>query len=136
MVAGRVELRLQSRRHGTLVKPATSGEVRIFGCSPREEPARVLPRVGFLAQERPLYKGFTVEEMLTMGRRLNPRWDDGLARVRLQGLDLPLERKVGRLSGGQQAQVALVLALAKRPELLLLAWSLMHFLPFSLRDGQ
>jgi ABC-2 type transport system ATP-binding protein len=98
----------------------TTGDARIFGWSPREQPAMVLPRVGFLAQERPLYKGFTVEEMLTMGRKLNPRWDEGLARARLDRLGIPLDRKVGRLSGGQQAQVALVLALAKRPELLLL----------------
>ena len=55
-----------------------------------------------------------------MGRKLNPRWDDTLARTRLNRLGIPLDRKVGRLSGGQQAQVALVMALAKRPELLLL----------------
>ena len=58
--------------------------------------------------------------MLTLGRKLNPRWDDEQARARLERLGLPLERKVGTLSGGQQAQVALTLALAKRPELLVL----------------
>jgi ABC-2 type transport system ATP-binding protein len=58
--------------------------------------------------------------MLTMGRKLNPRWGEGLARTRLDRIGIPLERRVGQLSGGQQAQVALVLALAKRPELLLL----------------
>jgi len=98
----------------------TRGEVRIFGWSPREQPTMVLPRIGFLAQERPLYRGFTVGEMLTMGRKLNPGWDDALARTRLNRPGIPLDRKVGRLSGGQQAQVALVMALAKRPELLLL----------------
>jgi ABC-2 type transport system ATP-binding protein len=98
----------------------TTGEVQVLGWSPRRQPTIVLPRIGFLAQERPLYKGFTVGEMLTMGRRLNPRWDDRLARARLDTLGIPLDQKVGRLSGGQQAQVALVLTLAKRPELLLL----------------
>jgi ABC-2 type transport system ATP-binding protein len=98
----------------------TRGGVQIFGWSPREQPTLVLPRIGFLAQERPLYKGFTVGEMLTMGRKLNPRWGEGLARTRLDRIGIPLERRVGQLSGGQQAQVALVLALAKRPELLLL----------------
>jgi ABC-2 type transport system ATP-binding protein len=80
----------------------------------------VLPRVGFLAQDHPLYKGFTVAETLKLGRKLNPSWDDGLALGRIEALGLPLQRKVGRLSGGQQSQVALTLALAKRPELLLL----------------
>lgn len=98
----------------------SSGSVRVFGLCPQAEAAEVLPRIGFLAQERPLFRGFTVAEMLTAGRRLNPRWDVELARWRLRKLELPLGRKVGKLSGGQQAQVALVMALAKRPDLLLL----------------
>ncbi|MGI8609791.1 MAG: ABC transporter ATP-binding protein [Candidatus Dormibacteria bacterium] len=101
-----------------LIEP-TSGQVEVFGWSPRSQPTVVLSRVGFLAQDRPLYR-FTVDEMLTMGRRLNPRWDDALARRRLNDAGVPLERRTDRLSGGQQAQVALALALAKRPELLLL----------------
>jgi ABC-2 type transport system ATP-binding protein len=55
-----------------------------------------------------------------MGRELNPRWDASLARERLSSLGIPLDRRVGKLSGGQRAQVALSLALAKRPELLVL----------------
>jgi ABC-2 type transport system ATP-binding protein len=98
----------------------SSGTAEVFGWSPQDQPTVVLPRIGFLAQDRPLYRGFTVEEMLTLGRKLNPRWDDGLARRRLEHLGIPLDRKVGKLSGGQQAQVALVMALAKRPDLLLL----------------
>ena len=77
-------------------------------------------RVGFVAQEHPLYKGFTIAETLKLGRKLNPSWDDALALDRIEALGLPLDQKVGKLSGGQQAQVALTLALAKRPELLLL----------------
>jgi ABC-2 type transport system ATP-binding protein len=83
-------------------------------------PADVLPRVGFVAQEHPLYRGFTIAEMLELGRRLNPSWDGDAARTRVEALGLPLRKKVGTLSGGQRAQVALTLALAKRPELLLL----------------
>jgi ABC-2 type transport system ATP-binding protein len=98
----------------------SAGDVRVLGWAPREHPQLVLPRVGFVAQDHPLYRGFRLDEMLTLGRRLNPRWDDGLARERLERLGLPLDRKVGALSGGQQAQVALTLALAKRPELLVL----------------
>jgi ABC-2 type transport system ATP-binding protein len=98
----------------------TSGEARVLGWAPREQPHLVLPRVGFVAQEHPLYRGFRLAEMLTVGRKLNPRWDDDLARRRLARLGIPLDRKVGKLSGGQQAQVALTLALGKRPELLVL----------------
>jgi len=98
----------------------TSGEVRVFGQSPRRDARAVLPRVGFLAQDHPLYKGFTIAETLKLGRRLNPTWDDELAVRRIETLGLPLGKKVGKLSGGQQAQIALTLALAKRPELLLL----------------
>jgi ABC-2 type transport system ATP-binding protein len=98
----------------------TVGEVRVLGGDPRRDAGSVLPRVGFLAQEHPLYKGFTVAETLRLGRSLNPGWDHSVAVERMQALGLPLEKKVGRLSGGQQAQVALTLALAKRPELLLL----------------
>ena len=81
---------------------------------------RTLARVGFVAQGQPLYRSFTVEDTLVMGRRLNRTWDDERARKRLHGLGIPLSRPVGRLSGGQQAQVALALALGRRPELLLL----------------
>jgi ABC-2 type transport system ATP-binding protein len=102
-----------------LTRP-TSGEVSVLGLSPRREAAAVLPRVGFVAQEHPLYRGFTIAEMLKLGRKLNPSWDDDLALDRIRTLDLPLGLKVGKLSGGQQAQVALTLALAKRPDLLLL----------------
>jgi ABC-2 type transport system ATP-binding protein len=99
---------------------ASAGDVRVLGWSAREQPALVLPRIGFVAQDHPLYRGFTIAEMLKLGRKLNPRWDDGLARDRIERLELSPKQKVGTLSGGQQAQVALTLALAKRPELLLL----------------
>jgi ABC-2 type transport system ATP-binding protein len=98
-----------------LSEPST-GDVRVLGAPP----ADVLPRVGFVAQEHPLYRGFTIAEMLELGRRLNPSWDGDAARTRVEALGLPLRKKVGTLSGGQRAQVALTLALAKRPELLLL----------------
>jgi ABC-2 type transport system ATP-binding protein len=102
-----------------LTRPS-AGSVRAFGLDPRAQAAEVLPRVGFLAQEHPLYGGFTVDEMVRVGRELNPGWDDEAARARVAELDLPLKKKVRSLSGGQRAQVALTLALAKRPELLLL----------------
>jgi ABC-2 type transport system ATP-binding protein len=100
-----------------LTRPS-AGDVTVLGLSPRD-PA-LLARVGFVGQDHPLHRGFTVAETLKLGRKLNPGWDDALAHERVQRLDLPLDRTVGRLSGGQRAQVALTVALAKRPELLVL----------------
>jgi ABC-2 type transport system ATP-binding protein len=98
----------------------TDGSVVVFGADPVGDPAAVLRRVGFVAQEHPLYRGFTVADTLKLGRKMNPGWDDEIGYTRIERLGLPLHRKVGKLSGGQQAQVALTLALAKRPDLLVL----------------
>jgi ABC-2 type transport system ATP-binding protein len=114
--------------------PATVGSITVLGQSPQNRPAAVLPRVGFVAQEHPLYRGFSVSEMLRFGKEMNTRWDEAFARARIRHLGLPLDKKVGRLSGGQQAQVALVLALAKRPELLLLDEPIAAFDPLARRE--
>src|SRR5438874_9437198 len=97
----------------------SAGEIAVFGRDPREAKS-VLPRIGFVAQDSPLYRNFSVADTVTLGRRLNADFDEAWAQERLGKLRIPLERKVGELSGGQRAQVALALALAKRPELLLL----------------
>jgi ABC-2 type transport system ATP-binding protein len=102
-----------------LSKPS-AGAVRIFDHDPRREATQVLPRVAFVAQEHPLYNRLRVEEMLKLGRKANPRWNAAEARSRIESLGLSLRQPVGKLSGGQQAQVALTLALAKEPDLLLL----------------
>jgi ABC-2 type transport system ATP-binding protein len=102
-----------------LLTPDT-GEPQVFGWSPRHHPTLVLARVGFVAQDRPLYRRFTVADTLRMGRELNPKWDQSMAEARMRRLEIPLNRQVDTLSGGQQAQVALALALGKRPDLLLL----------------
>lgn len=112
----------------------SAGAVHVFGLSPQHDPGLVLPRIGFLSQDRPLYRGFTVAEMLTVGKKMNPRWDDGLARRRLEHLGIPLKRKAGKLSGGQQSQLALVMALAKRPEFLLLDEPVATFDPLARRE--
>jgi ABC-2 type transport system ATP-binding protein len=101
-----------------LLRP-DAGDVRIFGESPYDNTA-ILADIGFVAQDTPLYRDFTAAELVTMGAKLNRRWDSGLARNRLADLGIPPNRPVGKLSGGQRAQVALALALAKRPRLLLL----------------
>jgi ABC-2 type transport system ATP-binding protein len=97
----------------------TAGQVRVFGAPPANRP-EVLARVGFLAQDKPLYHSFTVAELLRFGAMLNPRWDQAVADHWLERFDLPPDRRVGQLSGGQRTQLALALALAKRPRLLLL----------------
>jgi len=102
-----------------LLEP-TTGTIEVLGHQPSAELGTVLSRVGFVAQEHPLYRSFSVADTLRVGRGLNPRWDDEFARSRVAQLGIPAERRIGNLSGGQQAQVALVMALAKRPQLLLL----------------
>jgi ABC-2 type transport system ATP-binding protein len=115
-----------------LIAP-TRGSVRVFG-EPVGQRAEALARVAFLAQDKPLYDGFTVAEMLRFGRHLNPGWDDALARQRLAELNIPLNRKVGKLSGGQQAQVALTIAVAKRPDLLVMDEPLANLDPVARHD--
>jgi ABC-2 type transport system ATP-binding protein len=116
-----------------LIEP-TAGTVRVLGASPRRNAAAVLPRIGFVAQDHPLYRGFTLTELLRVGAKLNPRWDESIARERLERLGLGLDRKSGTLSGGEQAQVALSLALAKQPEFLVLDEPVASLDPLARRD--
>jgi ABC-2 type transport system ATP-binding protein len=95
---------------------------------------RTLPRVGFVAQDAPLYRDFTADELLTMGAKLNREFDLPFARDRLDRVGVPRDRRADRLSGGQRAQVALCLALAKRPGLLLLDEPLASLDPLARRE--
>jgi len=97
----------------------SGGDVAVLGSTPRQDPA-FLAGIGFLAQEIPLYRRLSAEDHIGAGARLNPRWDAASVRQRLKSLDIPPDQAVGTLSGGQRAQVALALTLAKRPRLLLL----------------
>jgi ABC-2 type transport system ATP-binding protein len=97
----------------------TSGTIRVLGERPADSPAQ-LDRVGFVAQDTPVYAGLSVASHLRMGSWLNPGWDSELAGRRISRLGLDLRQRAGSLSGGQRAQLALTLAAAKRPELLLL----------------
>ena len=98
----------------------SAGTVSVFGSPVRPNGTDHLDRVGYLDQFHPLYRYFSVAEMLAVGRKLNSRWDDASAHKWLEDLAIPLDRRVGRLSGGEQAQVALTLCMAKQPDLLLL----------------
>jgi ABC-2 type transport system ATP-binding protein len=95
------------------------GSITVLGTRPATDSAQ-LGRVGFVAQDTPLYSSLSVGDHLRLGAHLNPGWDNDLAQGRLEQLDLDLGQPAGSLSGGQKAQVALTLAIAKRPDLLIL----------------
>jgi ABC-2 type transport system ATP-binding protein len=98
---------------------ASEGESEVLGKAPVQH-EDFLSDIGYLAQEIPLYKNLSAADHAQMGKHLNKRFDDVFMRKRLDELKIPLDRPVGKLSGGQRAQVALALALAKKPKLLLL----------------
>jgi len=97
----------------------TTGTIEVLGECPAAGPAQ-LARVGYLSQDAPVYAGLSVADHLRLGAHLNPGWDADMARHRIDQLDLDPGQKAGTLSGGQRAQLALTLATAKRPELLIL----------------
>jgi ABC-2 type transport system ATP-binding protein len=97
----------------------TAGSISVLGHTPGSGPEQ-LARVGFLAQDAPVYPNLSVADHLRLGAHLNPRWDRDFAARRIAQLDLDPAQKAGKLSGGQRAQLALTVATAKSPELLLL----------------
>ncbi|MGH3733669.1 MAG: ABC transporter ATP-binding protein [Acidimicrobiales bacterium] len=97
----------------------TSGTMSVLGDAPRDDPNH-LARVSFVAQDTPVYAGISVRDHLHFGAHLNPRWDNDLAEQRIDELGLDPDQRAGKLSGGQRAQLALTLAIAKRPEFLIL----------------
>jgi ABC-2 type transport system ATP-binding protein len=101
-----------------LAEPS-SGEVTVLGGRPAGSPA-ALDGIAFVAQDTPLYKNLSAADMLHLTRNLNRRFDQPYAETRLDEFGIPLKRKGGKLSGGQQAQLALTLALARHPRLLVL----------------
>jgi ABC-2 type transport system ATP-binding protein len=103
---------------GGLLQP-TSGSIEVLGGRPGASPAQ-LGKVGFVAQDTPTYAALSVAEHLRLGARLNPGWDASLAEERIERVGLDPARRAGKLSGGQRAQLALTLGIAKRPELLIL----------------
>jgi len=94
----------------------TEGTIRVLN----EAPGTRLAKVGFVAQETPTYAGLSIADHLKLGAHLNPGWDQAYARARVDRLGLDPKQKAGKLSGGQRAQLALTMAIAKRPELLIL----------------
>jgi ABC-2 type transport system ATP-binding protein len=111
----------------------TLGTIEVLGERPAGGPAQ-LARVGFVAQDTPVYTRMSVADHLRLGAWLNPGWDDELARRRIGQLGLDPKQRAGSLSGGQRAQLALTLALAKRPELLILDEPLASLDPLARRE--
>jgi ABC-2 type transport system ATP-binding protein len=97
----------------------TSGGIEVLGRIPAQD-AEQLARVGFVAQDTPCLAALSVADHLRMGAHLNPRWDAELGERRIEALDLDPDQRAGELSGGQRAQLALTMAIAKRPDLLVL----------------
>ncbi|MEZ7156202.1 ABC transporter ATP-binding protein [Streptomyces althioticus] len=97
----------------------TAGTIEVCGGRPAAG-VEQLAKVGFVAQDTPTYAALSVADHLDLGKRLNRNWDDVVARDRIRRLGLDLKQRAGKLSGGQRAQLALTLGIAKRPELLIL----------------
>ena len=99
--------------------PTYMGEINVLGSIPAQD-ASQLAKIGFVGQDAPLYSQFDVRDSLNFGKWLNPSWDESLISDRVERLGITLRQKVGSLSGGERAQLALALAVAKNPELLIL----------------
>jgi ABC-2 type transport system ATP-binding protein len=115
-----------------LLEPS-AGTISVLGDRAGSGPA-LLSRIGFLAQDSPTYARLTVSQHLRMGEWLNPSWDTAFANSRVEELRLDVRQRAGTLSGGQRAQLALTLAVAKRPELLLLDEPVASLDPLARRD--
>jgi ABC-2 type transport system ATP-binding protein len=111
----------------------TTGTVQVLGGRPAGSPQQ-LARVGYVAQDTPTYSGLSVADHLRFGAHMNPGWDAALARGRIEKLGLDPKQKAGKLSGGQRAQLALTLAIAKRPELLILDEPIASLDPLARRE--
>src|ERR1022692_6660 len=111
----------------------TTGRIEVLGEQPAAGPAQ-LARVGYVAQDTPTYAGLSVADHLKLGAKLNPRWDAKLAQARIGQLGLDPKQKAGKLSGGQRAQLALTIAVAKQPELLILDEPVASLDPLARRD--
>jgi ABC-2 type transport system ATP-binding protein len=97
----------------------TTGTIEVCGGLPGSGPEQ-LAKVGYVAQNTPVYAHLSIEDHLRLGAHLNPNWDTALATRRIERLGLDPKQHAGKLSGGQRAQLALTMGIAKRPELLLL----------------
>jgi ABC-2 type transport system ATP-binding protein len=115
-----------------MLTPST-GTIEVLGGQPASSQEQ-LARVGYVAQDTPTYAGLSVADHLRFGAHMNPAWDAALAQSRIEQLGLDPAQKAGKLSGGQRAQLALTLAIAKRPELLILDEPIASLDPLARRE--
>jgi len=99
---------------------AASGSVRVFGLDPVADPVGVLSRIGYLSEDNDIPGWMRVEELIRYSRAFYPAWDDGYAEELRDGFALDPTARIRTLSKGQRARVGLLIALAHRPELLVL----------------
>ncbi len=111
----------------------TAGSVEVLGGVPASSRAQ-LAKVGFVAQDAPVYSGLSVADHLKLGAHLNPGWDADVGQRRIASLGIDPAQRAGKLSGGQRAQLALTLAIAKRPEVLLLDEPIASLDPLARRE--
>ena len=100
--------------------PPDAGEIRLLGCDIRQMPPRQRERIAYIAEGHPLYSWMTIQQAVRFTRAFYRQWNQELVEQVLEHFQLPLKRKIKRLSKGQQAQVSLALAVAPQPELLIL----------------
>ena len=111
----------------------TTGTATVLGGQPAGSPG-ALNGVAFVAQDAPVYRNLSAGDMIHLTRNLNRQFDTAFARARLAELGIPLNKKAGKLSGGQQSQLALTLALSRRPRLLILDEPLAALDPIARQD--
>ena len=99
---------------------AQSGSVGVFGLDPVENPVGVLGRIGYLSEDRDLPNWMRVHELIRYTQAFYPNWDPKYAEELREAFDLDPKAKVKALSRGQRARAGLLVALAHRPELLVL----------------
>jgi len=96
------------------------GAIRVLGLDPQREPLELRRRVGYLAEDQTMYGWMRVEEIVRFVAPFYPTWDHALAGKYLRDFELPLRTRIKHLSKGQNVRLGLVLALAHRPELVIL----------------
>jgi ABC-2 type transport system ATP-binding protein len=111
----------------------TSGSITVLGGRPGAGPEQIA-KVGYLAQEAPIYPALSIADHLRLGAHLNPRWDQAYAAARIEHLGLDPKQQAGKLSGGQRAQLALTIATGKHPRLLILDEPVASLDPLARRD--